>query len=475
MRLRGAGPALAVLAGAFPPGALAHAFGERYDLPAPLGYFVAGAAATVALSFAVAVVAVRRARPRPDAARSIDAAALLAVLRAAVRCIALALFLLVIAAGLWGDAHPAKNIAPTLVWILGWVGLSLCVALVANVWPAVDPWRTLHALLPAREPRAWPAPWGSKPAVLLFLVFAWLEVVDPVASRPAHIAVVLLAWTAVNLSGMRVFGREAWQANADPLAIYFETLGRFAPLAARDGRLVVRPWARALVEGTPPAPKAFVIAMLSTVLFDGLLGTQAWRKVDTAFSTWAPGWNDRDGVLLGTAGLLVTWAVFLAAYRGACALTAAMAGVHATSRVATLFAPTLVPIAVAYLVAHNLSYLLVQGQGVVPLLSDPFGRGWNLFGTAGFTPDIGVIDAKKMWHIATAAIVAGHVVAVWLAHRVALAEWPTARGAVLASAPLTIVMVAYTAVSLTVIAEPLTRYRTPDPGYTVAPQCDNKA
>jgi hypothetical protein len=35
-----------------------------------------------------------------------------------------------------------------------------------------------------------------------------------------------------------------------------------------------------------------------------------------------------------------------------------------------------------------------------------------------------------------------------------------------ASVPLTILMVVYTALSLSVIAEPLVRFRTPDPSYS---------
>ena len=460
----------AALAAALPLPAFAHAFGERYDLPAPLGYFMAGAAATVLLTFAVAILAVRRLPAGGHGEAFLPLGRLARPLCVAGRTLGMALLLLAIAAGFWGDPHPAKNIAPTLVWIIGWVGLSLLAALVIDLWPAIDPWRALPA--PQRgQPRYAP---HAAIAVALFLGFAWLEVIDPLSSRPAHLASLLLAWTALAGVGVRIFGRETWVGRVDPLSLYFAALGRFAPLAidADRGGLVVRPWGRALANAPAQVPVAFVLAMLSTVLFDGLLGTQAWRRIDTAFAGWAPGWNDRDGVVLGTVGLAATWIAFLGAYRVACALTAALAPGLASRRVAELFAATLVPIAVAYLVAHNLSYLLVQGQGLLALASDPFGRGWNLFGTAAFTPDIGLIGARATWYIAITAIVTGHVISVWLAHRVALAHWPTARRAALASVPLTTLMIGYTAVSLSVVAEPLTRYRTPDPSYSRG--CENE-
>jgi hypothetical protein len=282
----------------------------------------------------------------------------------------------------------------------------------------------------------------------------------------------MLGWTAFSLAGMLAFGRESWQRHADMLAIYFDILGRFAPIAVHpDGRrLVVRPWGRGLVEsgGKPPPIPAFVIVMLATVLFDGLLGTSGWRILDRSLASSFPQWNDRDGVLLGSAGLAVTCLAFLAAYAVTCRASARLGGASAAA-VALAFAATLVPIAVAYNVAHNLGYLIEQGRGVIALASDPLGRGWDLFGTAAHTPDIGLVDARLAWRIAIGAVVGGHVIAVWLAHRVALATFAGPRRAIAASIPLTALMVAYTAISLWVIADPLVRFRTPDPGYTSAP------
>ena len=120
--------------------------------------------------------------------------------------------------------------------------------------------------------------------------------------------------------------------------------------------------------------------------------------------------------------------------------------------------PALIPIAAAYNLAHIFSSLLIQGQTVFQLLSDPLGRQWDLFGTARFYPDISVVDARLTWYVAVTSIVAGHVVSIWLAHRLALglrlSPWRTA----LAMMPLTCLMLAYTAVSLVVIAEPMVVY-----------------
>jgi hypothetical protein len=207
---------------------------------------------------------------------------------------------------------------------------------------------------------------------------------------------------------------------------------------------------------------AFVIAMLATVLFDGLLGTQAWRLVDRAISGQFPRLVDREGYLLGTAGLLVVWLLFLGAYLLACRVTAWLERGATSVGTARLFVLSLVPIAIAYNVAHNSAYVLGQGQALLPLLSDPLGRGWNLLGMAAFNPDLMPVGARVTWYVAVGAIVAGHVIAVWLAHRLTLRAFGARPAAVIASVALTTLMVAYTALSLAVIAGPLVRFRTPD-------------
>src|SRR5262249_57927027 len=77
------------------------------------------------------------------------------------------------------------------------------------------------------------------------------------------------------------------------------------------------------------------------------------------------------------------------------------------------------PIAIAYHLAHYCSLFAVAGQFIIPLASDPFGYGWDLFGTTLYRIDIGIVDAKSIWYISVAAIVTGHMIAVWLGHATA--------------------------------------------------------
>jgi hypothetical protein len=122
---------------------------------------------------------------------------------------------------------------------------------------------------------------------------------------------------------------------------------------------------------------------------------------------------------------------------------------------ARLFVPTLLPIALAYHVAHYLSYLLVAGQVAIPLASDPLGLGWDLFGTARYQVAVGIVGARFAWYTAVVVIVLGHVLAMFVAHRLALERFSERRTARLSQYPLAALMVAYTMLSLWILAQPI--------------------
>ncbi len=473
----------------------AHGFEERYDLPVPLVYVIAGACATVLLTFVVAALFMRRAAPTPhleDAAPAPFSATSPTTPRTSapttalwlVRGLAWLLFALTMASALWGSSDPLMNLAPTLVWIVWWVGLSFAVVLLGNVWPALDPWATTFDVLNACAKRlglarglslgwAWPAWLGAWPAVLLLLAWCWLEVVYPIATAPFKLGCAAMLWTLINIGGMVCFGKGVWQRHADVFALYFASLASMAPVRWQSARPFVQ-W-RALGTGlidTPALRSAgqvgFVMAMLSTVLFDGLHSGAAWLVFEQGLKKVALRWMDMNGYFAGTVGLVAVWLVFLLAYVLACSLcdrlmaqptqpSAAASSNREPSpaQTAALFAPTPIPIAAAYNIAHNFSNLLIQGQTILQLLSDPFGRQWNLFGTAKWYPDISIVDAQLTWYVAVIAIVLGHVVSIWLSHRVALGQGLSPRRTAVATLPLTLLMIAYTAISLLVIAEPM--------------------
>ncbi len=458
--------------------ALAHAFGARYELPVPVWLFVVGGALTVTLTFVVLAVFVRGGAERYARAcwklqgtapgRLMGAPALTATLK----LLGVAGLALVVVAGLFGATDPNRNIAPTLVWIVWWVGFSYLAMLVGNVWPVVNPWRTLFELFSAWRGRApettpWPPSAGSWPALGLLLAFGWVELVFPFRATPVVLAAMVMAYSVLTWAGMARYGPDAWLDNADPFHRVFELFSRFAPVAAtpRDG-LVLRPHAAGLLwrdaRRSSTAEVAFVMAMLAIVLFDALQGSKHWAALEDMVHALDPKLGDAGWVALHTAGLLATWLLFLALYLGACAIARAGAdGSLSTLACARAFAPTLIPIAVGYHFAHTFTYLLVQGQTLQFLVSDPLGIGWNLWGTRDAQIDIAIIGTKTAWYLALSAIVAGHAISVVLAHVTAERLLGTRAQVFRVLLPMTMLMVIYTIVSLIILADPLVRYSGP--------------
>jgi len=456
--------------------AQAHGFGQRYELPLPLTLYLAGAAAVVALSFVVFALFVRRAAgPRAPAQIDLLASPIGPLIghpavAFALRLAVLGLFLVVVVAGLLGDQNPYRNIAPTLVWIIFWVGLAFVAAFAGDLWTLVNPWRSIfdaaHWLIRLRgetrvprTPFAYPEALGVWPACLLLLAFSWTELVDPNAASPVHIAALAIAYSALTLTGMVAFGRDTWLKHGEVFSLVFSIFGSFAPIQWSKSGLLLRPYGAGLIDSPPVSPSmvAFVLLLLACVLYDGLIGTGEWALFEGVLRELIPGAGE---LAIRTAGLVAFWFLFLGAYLGICALMSQVAaGRPSTSAVASAFALTLVPIAIGYHVAHYLVFLLVQGQYIIPLLSDPFGYGWNLFGTAGYRVDIGIVGARFAWYAALAAIVAGHVFALYLAHVRAAAVFEPARVALATQVPLTALMVIYTFVGLSITAGPIVESR----------------
>ena len=205
---------------------------------------------------------------------------------------------------------------------------------------------------------------------------------------------------------------------------------------------------------------AFVLVLLSTVTFDGFTATPAWASVEGRLYAALGALGDARLTFIGTLGLIAFPLLFGLVYVGFARWMAWMGDDQlTTSTVARLFVLSLVPIAIAYHLAHYFTYLLIQGQLLIRLASDPFGFGWDLFGTARYRPDIGIVGARAVWYTAVVAIVVGHVIAVYVAHVVALREYRDRRAALRSQLPMLVLMVGYTVVSLWIIAQPIVESR----------------
>jgi hypothetical protein len=124
------------------------------------------------------------------------------------------------------------------------------------------------------------------------------------------------------------------------------------------------------------------------------------------------------------------------------------AGKPPTIELARSFAHTLIPIALAYVVAHYFSLFVFQGQATFFLISDPLGDGSNIFGTSQSAINYSALSANAIWYTQVAALVIGHVAALVLAHDRALETWSNPRVAIRSQYWMLLVMVAFTCMGL---------------------------
>ena len=118
---------------------------------------------------------------------------------------------------------------------------------------------------------------------------------------------------------------------------------------------------------------------------------------------------------------------------------------------AVRFAHSLVPIVLAYVVAHYFSFLVLEGQLALVRLSDPLGLGWDLFGTSDWFINLALLSPTTIWYVQVAAIVIGHVGGVVLAHDRAIAMFDRA-AAVRTQYALLAVMILFTASGLLILS-----------------------
>jgi hypothetical protein len=463
-------PALAVLlAAVLPAPALAHTAERGFVMLLPTGYYLTGGALAVALSFTALALApdrwLRRAFVwrrrwcwrRTGLARFGD-------------WLAFGAFLLLLQIGLAGARDPLANLLPLAVRTLGWVGLTLLAAVLGNLWHGLNPWSApLRLLRPLAGPPLLrlPSRLGLAPAILGLFLFGWFELVDLAPEDPARLARAAGCYWLLCLVAMLLFGARAWRAQGEFLSVFFALIGRLAPLrcvAHGRRRLVeLRLPGAGLVRGAPLPPSAvvFVLLVLATVSFDGLNKTFWWLDLIGVNPLAFPG---RSAVMAAnTLGLLATALVLNAAFAAAVLaglhLAGARPGRGELARHLGRLVLSILPIALAYHFSHYLTNLLVNGQYALAALSDPLGRGADLLGIEPFYVTTSFLNARdsveRIWQAQAGAIVVGHLLAVLVAHRIALDLHGDRRRAALSQLPLAVLMVAYTFFGLWLLASPV--------------------
>ena len=440
---------------------LAHGIGGVRDLPVPESFFFVTAAIVLVASFVLLGALWRRplldrhqeGRRLP---RALQVVLLSPVVRVVLGLVSAALLILSVATALFGSTLVLLNFTPTFVYVIFWLGLPLLSVLFGDVWRVLSPWRAIaDATVWAIERTGRVAapvldsPWryGRYPAAIALFAFVALELAHPRPDYPRTLGVAIALYSYWALAGMAVFGRDAWTKGGEGFAVAFSLLSRIAPFAVRDGAIVVR-WPFVGLAGAERVPGTliFVAVLLGSTSFDGFLRTTTWqnligdvRRNVADESQWVV---DLATTFVSVVGLAIFVGVVVFTYL--VAVSSARLLVHAPRSLVPEFVLPLVPIAFAYMVAHYFSLFVTYGQFMVTLISDPFGRGWDLFGTVDFAPNLAIVSPETVWYVQVAALVVGHVAGLAIAHDRAVSLFESRRDALRSQYPMLALMILYT-------------------------------
>ena len=412
----------------------------------PVWLYGVGAALTVLLSFVLRAVV--RTDPKQRQPRVLWGPRGAGIAIAILRFAGLAgLFLALLAGILVRDR--GLSLAPLLFWVAGIVCVTVLNAVVSGAWAAVNPWATIERFYRLDDPTpTGTPPWWVGP-IALYALF-WFELVSGSGFEAMAVVLVLVLYSLFVFSFRARWGT-AWH-ESDPLSILFGFAGRCAPLELDEHGLRFRGWVNRLDRDQVMSKAAFasVFVLLGATTLDNVRETTNWHSFLASARV-----DDVSPYIVDSTALAAFALLFLLPY--AFAMWVAAASIPALSSVRAAmrrFAWSLIPIGIAYLIAHNAPLLMTGTPRLLEYLSDPFDKGWNLFGTAsafhGYLP-----SPQLVWFIEIALIIGGHVLAVLAAHRIAIRIAGSHGGAVKSQIALTVLMCLFTVTTLVLLGQPL--------------------
>ena len=449
----------------------------RKDLPIPEWLFAWGASVVLIVSFVALSLAWRDAKLNDDRWRPVAPWASRVVTSRVTQVVAGALgaFLLgaVIYIGADGTQESNLNFAVTFVFVTFWLGMVVLSALLGDVFRAFNPWGAIARAIgaanrrltghPYEPPLAYPERLGRWPAVAGIVGFVWIELVYGTKGlvitgvSPQTVAIAALLYTAYTFVAMLAFGADEWLDRGEAFSVYFAMFSQLAPFEVRDGRLGIRrPLAAATKWVGVPGSVALVVATIANTAFDGAQEGLLKTPIHSVFE-----WLTDIGFGL-TAAIRTSESIFFALTIAAVALVylAGVAGMRTLRGspsgrdLSAMFAHTLIPIGLAYLVAHYFSLFVFGEQAQFTyLLSDPLGDGSDLFGTATSGIDYTFLSATAIWYVQVGALVVGHVTGLTLAHDRAITGYNDPARASQSQRWMLLVMVAFSCFGLFLLSQ----------------------
>ena len=465
---------------ALPDTAAAHAADRGYILLLPTTLTIVGGTLAVILTVVLCLF-IKRHRPLSDTVNNTEPAET-PLTAQVLRSIGAVILLWLLVTGFRGNPDPLSNPLPLTVWTLWWVLLTAAHAIFGRLWYWIDPFAGIASgvrLVTGQRtgnPRVNLTPAVGYPiAALGLLGFGWFELVSLQPEDPPTLAIAVLCYTVFSVSGNLLCGEHAWRRHGDAFAVFFDFIATLKPWVYRtpinqcndpgdtpihQPRKLALTWpaSQVLSQPVPHWTACLVILVaLSLVSFDGLNKTFWWLHLHEINPLAFAGRSSMT--LINSVGLVVFASALLLAFLLTQWFAWLISGRQTTlAHGVAVFGLSLLPISLAYHVAHYLTLALVNGQYWLKALADPLSIGWNLTGFANHTVTTSFLSnhhaVEIIWYLQTTLIVVGHCLAVVVSHQMALTLYDKHRTAIIAQLPLTVLMVFFTAFGLWLLSAP---------------------
>jgi len=380
-------------------------------------------------------------------------------LKILISCISLIFLITLIIFGYIGSRDPLANPLSLFIWSVWFMVMPVIQIIFGNVWAFLNPWYGFGRLFFKNKilfklDQNYSLVFSS----VGFLLFSLFMLVDIAPDDPDRLANIVTIYLLVNFIFMKIFGVD-WLKNGECFTSFYRLLSKLSWIWIKEGKIYVGFFGSQLKEINtfPPMSVLFLSIILATLSFDGLNETFLWFKIINVNPLEFYG---RSSVVLENSSGLIFFAILLFLIFS---ITIFLGHKFINEKVTFkniigINSIALLPIALAYHIAHYLTSFLVNIQYSYKVASDPLNNGMDLLNLGDFnvtTSFFNTIETVKLiWFIQAAAIVIGHVIAVLLAHSICEGYLKTKSSILISQFPISIFMIGYTFLGLWILSTP---------------------
>ena len=380
-------------------------------------------------------------------------------LKILISCISLIFLITLIIFGYIGSRDPLANPLSLFIWSVWFMVMPVIQIIFGNVWAFLNPWYGFGRLFFKNKilfklDQNYSLVFSS----FGFLLFSLFMLVDIAPDDPDRLANIVTIYLLVNFIFMKIFGVD-WLKNGECFTSFYRLLSKLSWIWIKEGKIYVGFFGSQLknINTFPPMSVLFSSIILATLSFDGLNETFLWFKIINVNPLEFYG---RSSVVLENSSGLIFFAILLFLIFS---ITIFLGHKFINEKVTFkniigINSIALLPIALAYHIAHYLTSFLVNIQYSYKVASDPLNNGMDLLSLGDFnvtTSFFNTIETVKLiWFIQAAAIVIGHVIAVLLAHSICEGYLKTKSSILISQFPISIFMIGYTFLGLWILSTP---------------------